>query len=40
LSICRSIIEGYGGKIGFDSQPGRGSRFVVHLPEASTRMPA
>ncbi len=40
LSICRSIIEGYDGKIEFDSRPGRGSRFVVRLPEASTRMPA
>jgi signal transduction histidine kinase len=40
LSICRSIIEGYGGGISFDSQPGRGSRFVVRLPEASTRLPA
>jgi signal transduction histidine kinase len=39
LSICRSIVDGYGGNIHFDSQPGRGSRFVVRLPEASTRMP-
>jgi signal transduction histidine kinase len=39
LSICRSIIEGYGGLIEFTSQPGRGSRFVVRLPEASTRVP-
>jgi signal transduction histidine kinase len=39
LSICRSIVEGYGGKITFTSQPGRGSRFVVRLPEASTLLP-
>lgn len=36
LSICRAIVEAYGGKIEFTSQPGKGSRFVVRLPEAST----
>lgn len=39
LPICYSIIQGYGGDISFDSRPGRGCRFVVRLPEASTRLP-
>ncbi len=39
LSICRSIVEAYGGRIEVDSEPGRGSRFVLSLPEASTRLP-
>ncbi len=39
LSICRSIVEAYGGRIDVDSKPGRGSRFILRLPEASTRLP-
>ena len=38
LSICRSIVEACGGRIQVDSEPGRGSRFVLSLPEASTRL--
>jgi len=32
LPFCRGIIEGHGGRIRVDSQPGQGARFVVELP--------
>jgi heavy metal sensor kinase len=32
LAICRSIVEGHGGTIGFETEPGRGSTFWVRLP--------
>ncbi|MBK4723370.1 HAMP domain-containing histidine kinase [Azospirillum sp. YIM DDC1] len=32
LYICRSIVEGHGGRITADSAPGRGSTFTVDLP--------
>jgi len=38
LSICRSIVQNYGGNISFESQPGSGSRFVVELPDAASRI--
>ncbi|NFV81256.1 ATP-binding protein [Magnetospirillum aberrantis] len=31
LAICRRLVEGQGGAIGVDSQPGQGSRFWVRL---------
>ena len=34
LSICRSILEEHGGKIGFESRPGAGTVFSVKLPSA------
>ena len=32
LSIAKQIVEQHGGRIGVDSEPGRGTRFVVELP--------
>jgi two-component system sensor histidine kinase PilS (NtrC family) len=34
LSIVHSIVEGYGGKVTVQSQPGKGSVFSVYLPLA------
>jgi signal transduction histidine kinase len=38
LTICRSIAQNYGGNISFESRPGSGSRFVVELPDAASRI--
>lgn len=35
LAICKSIIEAHEGKIGLQSEPGRGSRFYFQLPVAT-----
>jgi two-component system sensor histidine kinase BaeS len=32
LAISRSLVELHGGKIGVESSPGKGTRFIVHLP--------
>jgi Osmosensitive K+ channel histidine kinase len=32
LYICRTIVEGHGGRISVDSAPGRGSTFAIDLP--------
>lgn len=32
LSVCKTIIEGMGGRIEVSSQPGMGSRFTVEIP--------
>jgi PAS domain S-box-containing protein len=40
LSICRSIVQGLGGTIEVQSQPGRGSTFRVVLPVAETAVVA
>ncbi|HEX2022873.1 MAG TPA: ATP-binding protein [Candidatus Thermoplasmatota archaeon] len=32
LSISHSIVEAHGGRIAFESEPGRGTEFVVDLP--------
>ncbi len=32
LAVVKHIIEGHGGRLSLDSQPGRGSTFGLHLP--------
>jgi len=34
LAISKAFVEGMGGTIGFDSQPGQGATFYFHLPVA------
>ncbi len=38
LTAAKEIIEAYGGKIGVESEPGRGSKFYFTLPIAKRRM--
>jgi signal transduction histidine kinase len=33
LAICRRIVQRHGGRIWAESEPGRGSRFSLALPE-------
>lgn len=37
LSICKDIVELYGGKITCSSSPGRGAAFRIHLPVYAAR---
>ena len=32
LAICKSIIDSHRGQIGFESEPGKGTTFWIHLP--------
>lgn len=34
LSIAKSLVEGFGGRIGFESEKGRGTAFYFDLPES------
>ncbi|MDA1308995.1 MAG: response regulator [Proteobacteria bacterium] len=38
LSICRRLIEGMGGKMGFESEPDVGSNFWFTLPGSASQM--
>ncbi len=35
LSICSGLIRSHGGTIDMESEPGRGTRFTIHLPVAA-----
>ena len=36
LSICVGLVRSHGGEIGVESEPGKGARFVIKLPVASS----
>jgi signal transduction histidine kinase len=40
LPIVKQVVEGHGGSIRLDSQPGRGSTFAVRLPTRPPQEPA
>src|SRR5690606_2153354 len=37
LSICHNVVRAHGGHITVESEVGRGTRFVVHLPASEQR---
>ena len=39
LPICMRIVEGHGGRLTVQSEPGRGARFIVYLPIKSEVIP-
>ena len=38
LSLVRAIVEAHGGQVTVESESGRGSRFIVRLPQQMTQM--
>ncbi|PHP67342.1 hybrid sensor histidine kinase/response regulator [Zhengella mangrovi] len=40
LAICKGIVEGLGGTIGLESEPGRGSTFWFEVPVETAEAPA
>lgn len=39
LTICKAIVAAHGGTIGVESQPGKGSTFLIRLPVSSGQLP-